>query len=131
VLRRWTGLPIDVGSGKVSTHTFVSNLDHCGTHLRDLAMDEWTIADACDIFHWLLFNSENSLLQNRSFVPVGKSLLSRFPNRDRQSGTKGLFVSCQATGTNEGHPYQPGPKALFFPVSFGLFLLHFRLNFVL
>ena len=34
-----------------------------------------------------------TLLQNRAFVPVGKPLLSRFPNRDYQGGLG------QATGT--------------------------------
>ena len=42
------------------------------------------------------------LLQNTLFVPVEKPLLSSFPNRDRQVGTKwSHFVPNLAIGTNK------------------------------
>ena len=43
-----------------------------------------------------------SLLQNIKFVPVGKPLLSRFPNRDRQAGI------CPGSGNRDKNdPFVP------------------------
>ena len=47
----------------------------------------------------------HALLQKRWFVPVRKPLLSRFPNRKRQSGTKG--------GALLSRVWQPGQKRTF------------------
>ena len=95
-----------------------------------------------------------ALLHNIKFVPVGKSLLSRFPNRDLLAGTKGGVLlsrvwqpgqkvpfcrvsanrdkrDCQCHGA--GAPYQPGQKVHFFPVlisfSFQLYF-HFKYTFI-
>ena len=56
-----------------------------------------------------------SLLQKHWFVPVGKPLLSRFPNRERQSGTKGGGNRCCALLSRVWQPgqkrtYQPGQR---------------------
>ena len=80
-----------------------------------------------------------SLLKKRWFVPVGKPLLSRFPNRERQSGTKRgcPFVPGVATGTKEdllSRLVTPtGTKCLFFSCfsflnsfSISIILLHFN-----
>ena len=48
-----------------------------------------------------------ALLQKCWFVPVGKPLLSRFSNRERQSGTKGGAILSRV--------WQPGQKRTFCP----------------
>jgi hypothetical protein len=57
----------------------------------------------------------------RPFIPVSQ------PGPPRRDKTP--FVPGQATRTNEGH--QRSLFSVSFPISFGLFLFHFRLNFVL
>ena len=62
-----------------------------------------------------------SLLQKRWFVPDGKPLLSRFPNRERQSGTKrGALLS---------RVWQPGQKVSFFHVFLFSIIFLFQLYF--
>ena len=61
-----------------------------------------------------------SLLQKRWFVPVGKSMLSRFPNRERQSGTKGVSF-CPGSGNRD--------KRSFFYVFLFSILFLFQLYF--
>ena len=63
-----------------------------------------------------------SLLQKRWFVPVGKPLLSRFPNRERLSGTKG--------GALLSRVWQPGQKVFFFSSCFS-FLNSFSISIIL
>ena len=98
-----------------------------------------------------------SLLQNIKFVLVGKPLLSRFPNRERQAGTKGVpfcpgsgnrdkkhpFVSVSNTNRDKrccqrhvpgtpfcpGWCYQPGQKDHFFSVPLFSIVFLFRLYF--
>ena len=62
-----------------------------------------------------------TLLQKRWFVPVGKPLLSRFPNRERQSGTKGGVLLSRV--------WQPGQKVSFFHVFFSQFFFYFNYTF--
>ena len=90
-----------------------------------------------------------SLLQNIEFVPVGKPLLSRFPNRDRQAGIcpgsgnrdkKYPFVAPAPTGTKGtasatglAHPFvavgvtNRDKRSIFFQSSF---LFHFNYTFI-
>ena len=81
----------------------------------------------------------HSLLQNRWFVPVGKPFLSRFPNRERQAGTKSILLSRVVTPTGTkgatsatwlAHPFVPVgvTKGPFFPISFSILFL-FQLYF--
>ena len=50
---------------------------------------------------------KDALLQKRWFVPVGKPLLSRFPNRECQSGTKGVPF-CPGSGNRDKRgPFVP------------------------
>ena len=54
-----------------------------------------------------------TLLQKRWFVPVGKPLLSRFPNREHQAGTKGGALLSRVW--QPGQKVQPAPTWLAHP----------------
>ena len=84
------------------------------------------------------------LLQKRWFVPVGKPLLSRFPNRERQSGTKGGALlsrvwqpgqKVQPAPTWLAHPFVPvgvtnrDKRSLFFMYFFSQFFFYFNYTF--
>ena len=71
-----------------------------------------------------------SLLQNIKFVPVGKPLLSRFPNRDRQAEI------CPGSGNRDKKdPFVPvgvtnrDQRSIFFPVLIFSFQLYFHFNY--
>ena len=65
---------------------------------------------------------EAALLQKRWFVPVGKPLLSRFPNRELQSGIKG--------GALLSRVWQPGQKVHFFLFLFSQLFFYFDYTFI-
>ena len=94
--------------------------------------------------HKTYMYSGGALLQKRWFVPVGKPLLSRFPNRERQSGTKGVPF-CPGSGNRDrrgptgtkgaasahvaGAPLPTGIKGPFFMFSFSQFFFYFTYTF--
>ena len=88
---------------------------------------------------FLIYLLENflSLLQKRWFVPFGKPLLSRFPNRERKSGTKGGALLSRVWQPGQKRTFcpgwwtkgQPGQKVFFFMFSFSRFFFYFNYTF--
>ena len=76
------------------------------TTVKDVSLDFLALALQCRSHYHFKFVI-CPLLQKRWFVPVGKPLLSRFPNRERLSGTKG--------GALLSRVWQPGQKRTFCP----------------
>ena len=104
-------------------------LQHTSETLATYVWNRWNIWNihlkhmCIAIATCIIFRS--TLLQKRWFVPVGKPLLSRFPNRERQSGTKGGALLSQV--------WQPGQKVPFFSCfsflnsfSISIILLHYN-----
>ena len=79
-------------------------------------------------FWWGSSEGKRTLLQKHWFVPVGKPLLSRFPNRERQAGTKGGALLSRVWQRDKKHHF----VHFFFYSSFlncfsiSIILLHFN-----
>ena len=88
----------------------------CFSHMQccySLHVNAWTASINVLALH--------PLLQKHWFVPVGKPLLSRFPNRERQSGTKGVPF-CPGSGNRD-------KRSLFFMFFFSQFFFYFNYTF--